>query len=106
MFIELSDILLFSIICTIILYWVSAQKIREVALAAATKECERLNLQLLDGSVALKKIAPKRNDRGQFVLLRAYRFEFSATGDERYHGMVTMFGKKISDIHLQPHRIL
>ncbi|EPJ43240.1 MAG: hypothetical protein OFPI_43690 [Osedax symbiont Rs2] len=106
MYFELFDVFVFSLLCLAILYWINGQKIRELALAAARGECKKLNLQLLDGSVSLKKIRPKRNPTGQLTLRREYQFEFSATGDERYQGKVILLGVMVELIELQPHRIV
>ncbi|NQZ31035.1 MAG: DUF3301 domain-containing protein [Oceanospirillaceae bacterium] len=106
MYFEMLDLFMLTIICLIVYYWVSAQKIRELALKAAREECLKLDLQLLDGSVSLKKLKLKRADSGHLALLRVYNFEFSATGAERYSGNITMFGLKVEQVHLQPHRIV
>lgn len=105
MYFEMLDLFMLTVVCLIIYYWISAQKIRERALKFAKEECQKLDLQLLDGSVALKKIKLKRADSGHLALLRKYSFEFSATGVERYTGEITMFGMKVEQVHLQPHRI-
>jgi len=106
MYFELFDVFIVSLLCLAILYWINGQKVREIALAAARVECKKLNLQLLDGSVSLKKIRPKRNPTGQLTLRREYQFEFSATGDERYQGKVILLGVIVELIELQPHRIV
>jgi hypothetical protein len=106
MYFELFDLFLLTAVSISIYYWLAAQKVREFALIAARIECKRLNLQLLDGSVSLKKIAPKRLANGQLSLQREYHFDFSATGEERYRGMIIMIGNKILRIHLEPHRIV
>jgi hypothetical protein len=106
MYFELFDIFLLSLVCLVIYAWISAQKVRESALVAATDECKRLDLQLLDGNVGLKRFRVKRGNSGSLVLNREYGFEFSATGEERYQGKVVMLGLSIEEIYLQPHRIV
>ncbi|MCJ8339036.1 MAG: DUF3301 domain-containing protein [Pseudomonadales bacterium] len=106
MYFELFDVFVVTLLCLAIFYWINGQKIRELALIAARAECKRLDLQLLDGSVSLKKIRPKRGASGQLTLRREYHFEFSATGDERYQGKVILIGVKVELIQLQPHRIV
>ena len=106
MYIDILDLFLLTLITSIIYYWVCAQRIRELALKGAQQECKKLDLQLLEGSVALKKLRIKRTHSGRLGLIRDYIFEFSATGDERYLGTVTMFGLSVVNIDLQPHRML
>jgi len=106
MYFEMFDLFLLTLVCIAIYYWISAQKIREIALSIARDECKKLDLQLLDGSVSLKKLRIKRAASGNLALLRHYSFEFSATGAERYQGHIQMLGLKIEDVHLQPHRIV
>ncbi|EPJ49229.1 MAG: hypothetical protein OFPII_02090 [Osedax symbiont Rs1] len=106
MYFELFDVFLLTLVCLAIYYWLSAQKIREFALKAARTECERLNLQLLDGSVGLNKIRPVRGQAGSLTLKREYNFEFSATGDERYIGKITLLSHRVIDIYLPPHRLV
>jgi len=106
MYFEMFDLFLLTLVCVAIYYWISAQKIREVALGVAREECKKLDLQLLDGSVSLKKLNIKRAASGHLALWRTYSFEFSATGAERYQGQIQMLGLKIVNVHLEPHRIV
>lgn len=106
MYFELYDIFLLMLICLGFYYWVNSQKIREIALKAARAECKKMELQLLDGSVSLKSMKPVRSEQGYFVLQRQYQFEFSATGEERYQGKISLKANRVTSIHMQPHRIV
>ena len=105
MFIEFSDLLWFTLICLCLWYWWSAQKVKEIALRAAQKNCKELSLQLLDESVGLRALWLKRDDNGQLRLWRRYLFEFSSTGEDRYTGKVIMLGLRITKVELEPHRL-
>ncbi len=85
------------------LYWRHSLYIKERAYRAARKRCQELELQLLDDSVYLRQLRVKRNDRGILALWRAYQFEFTVSGSERYRGHVLMLGRQIEAIELQPH---
>jgi hypothetical protein len=106
MYFELFDIFILSLVCLCIYAWISAQRSREYALSVASKECKRLDLQLLDGNASLKGLKVQRNERGSLCLKRTYNFEFSATGEERYQGKVVLLGVSVQEIYLQPHKIV
>jgi hypothetical protein len=86
-------------------YWFNAQKAREIALAAAGKQCRDMDVQMLDGYVALNSIGLKRDGIGKIRLRRSFLFEFSSTGNERYNGIVLMLGRRIESIYMDPYRI-
>lgn len=86
-------------------YVVRAVKTREFALQAALYQCQKMNVQLLDQSVYLRRLWVKRHPRGHLALWRAYYFEFTVNGAERYQGRVLMLGRKIERVELEPHRI-
>ncbi|MGB1239120.1 MAG: DUF3301 domain-containing protein [Pseudomonadales bacterium] len=105
MYFELADLFMIAVIGAGLYYWFSAQKVRELALATARAHCQKMDLQLLDGSVSLRSLGIKRGRSGTLALVRKYRFEFSSTGAERYNGHLSMLGQKVIDIDLQAHRI-
>lgn len=78
--------------------------VRDIALDAVQTHCRRLDLQLLDGYVALTGLWPKRDKHGKIRAWRAYCFEFSSTGNERYQGKIVMLGREIENIYLDPYR--
>ncbi len=86
-------------------YWYSAQTVKEIAYANVRNHCRQLQLQMLDDYVALQKLTLKRNRYGKLCLVRTYGFEFSATGDERYQGQVTLMGQQIQAIEMDAYRI-
>lgn len=63
---------------------------REHAEKIALAACERENMQLLDATVALKKIGIEKDSHGNRLFLRYFNFEFSETGEERYAGTLVM----------------
>ena len=87
------------------LYWQSTQKVREIALAATIRHCHEMELQMLDGYIAWHAIALKKDRRGKVHIRRSYVFEFSSTGAERYNGIITMLGRRVETIQLEPYRI-
>ena len=98
---------LFFIIVLLIIgfYWSSTMKAREIAFMAANVYCQKMEVFLLDEYVALNGQWLKRDEDGKIKAWRSYQFEFSSTGDERYHGKVIMLGGKVIKIQLEPYRI-
>lgn len=102
------QVVLIIAIVLVCLFTISALRIREIAIAATRRHLKTLDLQLLDQSVSLSKIRVAYNQPRQeatFGLLRIYRFAFTSTGDERYHGEVKMINARLLDISLEPHRL-
>lgn len=105
MWIELSDLFWLALTATLCLLWWQNLKIREYATRQVRTYCERQDIQLLDESVALKSIRPRRNRQGRLELERSYLFSFTSTGDERYQGLVHLSGRRVLGFELPPHRI-
>ncbi len=102
---RLPDLILLFCVVLVCLYWLNAQRVKELVLAAAKKHCESMGVQLLDDSVVLRRLWLRRDSLGNMRLWRSFHFEFSSTGDERYKGSVDVLGKRIQDLRLDPHRV-
>ncbi|MBT3811621.1 MAG: DUF3301 domain-containing protein [Gammaproteobacteria bacterium] len=100
-----TDILMILLFTAGFLYWQSTQKIKEIALAATIRHCQKMELQMLDGYIAFNKLSLKRDSRGKIHIARGYQFEFSSTGAERYNGQIQMLGRRVEFIRLEPYRI-
>ena len=81
--------------------WYSGTVTKEAAVRAARRSCETHHQQLLDETVALQGIRPRRDGSGRMRLLRRYGFEFSGDGDERHQGMIELLGLKVTAIDLE-----
>lgn len=81
-------------------FWLDSLRAREVALDGARRACEAEGVQLLDWTVALKKIRLGRDDDGRRGLQRTYEFEFSDTGNNRIGGSVTVIGRQLLALNL------
>lgn len=77
--------------------------LREKALERVKQHCAKLDLELLDEAVALKRIGFVRDANGRKRLARIYNFEFTVTGDQRHPGTVTQFGAHTMQIELAPY---
>ena len=67
------------------------------------QHCSKLGIELLDGNVALKKIAFIKDANGRRRLARVYNFEFTVTGETRHNGTITQFGAHSAQIELAPY---
>jgi len=77
--------------------------LREKALERVKQHCAKLDLELLDDAVALKRIAFIRDASGRKRLARVYAFEFTVTGEQRHPGTVTQFSAHSVQIELAPY---
>jgi hypothetical protein len=89
----------------IFVYFWHSGKYKSRALKAALECCEQYGLQLLDQSMVIKSIWPKRTEAGNLALRRRYHFEFTSTGAQRYHGAVVLQGMSPSAVELEPYEL-
>ncbi|WP_347330063.1 DUF3301 domain-containing protein [Marinimicrobium locisalis] len=78
---------------------------KDRAFAAARRHCKEMQVQMLDQTVYMRKLWIKRDSRGRPGLWRAFHFEFTVTGGDRYFGRVLMLGRHIQRVELEPHRL-
>ncbi|WP_447595271.1 DUF3301 domain-containing protein [Aquipseudomonas campi] len=77
--------------------------IRERALLLAKQHCAKMEVELLDGNVALRRLAILRDARGHKRLARIFDFEFTVNGEQRLTGSISMFGQQVGAIELDAH---
>ena len=104
--INLFDVFLLMLFAAVCAWLWRGHGIRERALAFAKQHCAKLDVELLDGAVALRRLAIQRDGKGHRRLARLYDFEFTVTGEQRLRGHISMFGPHLGRIELQPHPIL
>ena len=68
-----------------------------MALGICRAACEQRALQLLDQTVALRRLRLRWTTEG-LRLRRTYRFEFSDAGAERYSGYLTLVGLDLEEL--------
>jgi hypothetical protein len=101
--IDLLDVLLLMLFATACAWLWRGHGIRERALALAKQHCAKLDVELLDGNVAFRRLALVRDARGQRRVARIYDFEFTVTGEQRLAGTIRMYGRHYGGIELQAH---
>lgn len=102
---DLSDLIVWAVFIGLAYFWWQAHAAKEMALQATRKYCESVGVQLLDDGLALRGFWIKRDGAGNLCLRRSYSFEFTTTGDQRYHGATVMLGRRLESVQLDPHRL-
>lgn len=95
------EALLLIIGISLVWYWISGAQARELAVRGARRACERHGQQLLDETVLLEHLRPRRDRSGRMRLRREFSFEFSSAGEVRQHGTLVLFGGHIVDLQLE-----
>lgn len=103
--IDLFDVFLLILFAAFCAWLWRGHGIRERALTLAKQHCARLEVELLDGAVALRRLAILRDANGHRRLARLYDFEFTVTGEQRLRGHISMFGQRLGSIELEPHPV-
>lgn len=97
----MSELILLIVVGAVALYWQSAMKAKEAAVAAAKRECKLCSVQLLDQTVHLVKFSLSRDENGRWRIWREYRFEYSDDGETRREGRLTLLGHRLLRIALE-----
>ena len=88
------------------LFWTASRAASERATAIGKQLCEKAGVQWLDQSVHQIKLSLARDSNGRLHWKRAYRYEYSHGGEDRYSGTITLLGLKalswIEPIRIQP----
>ncbi|VXB42007.1 conserved hypothetical protein [Pseudomonas sp. 8BK] len=101
--IDLFDVFLLMLFATACAWLWHAHGLRERALTLVQQHCAKADVELLDGNVALRRLALLPDARGRKRLARVYGFEFTVTGEQRHAGSIVIFGKQVGRIELAAH---
>ncbi len=94
------NLMFIALIAAVIGYWWTGMRAKETAVAHAKRLCKRESVQLLDQTVALKKLRLGRDKAGNACLRREYRFEFTVAGEHRDQGKIVLNGKSLHQASL------
>jgi len=81
-------------------FWFDSMRARETGIRAVRAACAAEGLQLLDETIAIAHLRPRRDRSGQLSWLRVYQFEYSDTGDNRRLGSVQLLGNDVTLLNL------
>ena len=102
---DLSDLMIWGAFIAAACFWWQAYAVKESALKATKAYCESVGVQLLDDGLALRGFWLRRDAAGNLRLRRSFLFEFTTTGEQRYHGCTVMLGRRLESVQLAPHRL-
>lgn len=102
---SLADLTLLLLCAAVAAWFWRGHGIRERALELVKRHCAKLDIELLDGNVALRRLALQRDAGGNRRLARLYDFEFTVTGEQRLSGSISMFGQQLGRIELDAYPI-
>jgi hypothetical protein len=88
------------IIAAVYLAWRDSMRARERAIAVCRDVCARHDVQFLDQTVALARLGLCRNGGRGLRLRRVYEFEFSAEGQTRSSGSITVVSDRVDAVYL------
>jgi hypothetical protein len=74
---------------------------RELANSAALEACVAVGAQLLDGTVAFRRLRLTRGADGRRQIERTYLFEYTVDGATRRQGFVIVAGGDVASVGLQ-----
>jgi hypothetical protein len=81
-------------------FWWDGLNKRELAIRAARIVSQKAGVQLLDETVALKRLWLVRDESQRVRIQRQFVFEYSDTGDNRLPGYVYLMGDRVVDANL------
>lgn len=87
-------------VLAVIWFWHASMAAREHANGAAREACDRLRLVMLDGTVAIARLWPRRDADGRLRLERTYGFEYTDDGHRRLRGFVVTLGPRVISVGL------
>ena len=96
----MSSLLFIILLAGLAWFWFDSIRAKETATRAASNACQSISAQLLDQTVALKRIRFSRNEQGRLQLERSFNFELSLDRQERSSGRVIILAKNISSVQL------
>ena len=90
-----------AILFAAIAFWYSTMTSRDAARILVAQFCRNNNLQLLDQTVALRRVTVRRKNNGNLSFIRVFRFDYSDNGFRRRDGMVWMLANQPLQIAVQ-----
>jgi len=96
--VALGDLVLVFALALACLYFLSALRVRELAVQAVGLASRRDDFQLLDQSVHIQRLSLSRDGAGRWRIWRQYRFDYTYDGVERRQGTVIMLGRQLQSI--------
>ena len=103
MYLSLGEVTVLFALGLAVLYFLSAIRVRELALQAVARASRQGDFQLLDQSVHIRRLSLSRDSAGRWRVWRQYRFDYSHDGVQREQGHVIMLGRQLQAIVVNEH---
>jgi len=84
-------------LCLLGWFWLDSLRAREMALGICIAGCQRKGVQLLDQTVALRKLGVCQTTAG-LRFRRRYQFDYSDEGTGRHTGYLVLRGLKLEEL--------
>lgn len=84
-------------------FWMDTIGKREIAINFGREITAKMQLQLLDETVACQRIRLSRDSRGQMQIQRTYSFETTASGSERLQCILVLRGNLLKSWDIPPY---
>src|SRR5690625_4423484 len=81
--------------------WNDTLEAREHMLRHCRRALAELDMQLLDETVAIRRVGLRRDRRGRIAISRAYDFEFSMNGQDRWPGRAMLLGRRVETLQIE-----
>ena len=94
------------LLAALVWFWIDSLRALDAARHAGKLACKNYDVQFLDDAVSAIALALVRDESGHLAIRRTYRFEFSETGNSRLEGRLTLLGKKVESVIMEPYQIL
>lgn len=89
-----------ALLCIAGWWWWDGLEKREAAIQAARAACARIEAQLLDETVALRRMWLRRDAQQQMRIYREFAFEYTVSGNDRMPGRARFLGRRLLGVDL------
>lgn len=97
MTVSLQDLIALCCVLAIVSIWLGHLRAREIALGLCEAACRRKDLQLLDQTIALRRVGLRSTPAG-WRIRRVYRFDYSDEGVGRHTGHLVLLGVRLEEL--------
>ena len=96
----MNGLLLLIVLIVLFWLWYSGARAKEMAIRCVDVACKETGMQLLDGTIFLKKLWPARLQNGRIGLLRFYQFDYTENGANRFQGLIVMTASRMEYLQM------
>ena len=79
-------------------FWSAGRSAAETAVELGRRACAQAGVQWLDQSAHQVRLRLRRDRDGRLRWERQFRFEYSALGEDRHAGLITLLGDELQSL--------